>query len=149
MNDEGFMRAALHEAEKAFSEGEIPVGAVIVLEGSIIAATHNCNRAEQNPTRHAEMIAIERAAAAVGNERLLGCTLYATKEPCAMCAGAIIHARIGRLVIGARDARFGACGTVFSVCGDPRMNHVPEISFGLLADESARMLQDFFRLRRG
>jgi tRNA(adenine34) deaminase len=148
MDDERFMRTALHEAETAFSAGEIPVGAVIVLEGSIIAAAHNRNRAMQDPTRHAEIIAIELAARVVGNERLLGCSLYVTKEPCAMCAGAVVHARIGRLVIGARDARFGACGTVFSVCGDPRMNHIPEIEFGLLGEESARLLQDFFKFRR-
>jgi tRNA(adenine34) deaminase len=148
MIDEEYMNIALEEARKAFSLGEIPVGALIIGNAGIIAAGHNVNRSTGIPTKHAEILVIEAAAAAIHNERLNGCTLYVTKEPCAMCAGAIIHARIERLVIGARDFRFGACGTVFSVCGNPSMNHVPEITFGVLELESAGLLQDFFRLRR-
>jgi len=148
MIDEEYMNIALEEARKAFSLGEIPVGALIIGNAGIIAAGHNVNRSTCIPTKHAEILVIEAAAAAIHNERLNGCTLYVTKEPCAMCAGAIIHARIERLVIGARDFRFGACGTVFSVCGNPSMNHVPEIIFGVLELESAGLLQDFFRLRR-
>ena len=148
MDDKHFMSAALDEARRAFQEGEIPVGAVIVLDGRIIAVSHNVNRAAAVPTRHAEIIAIENAAEYMKNERLTGCTLYVTKEPCAMCAGAIVHARLEKLVIGARDVRFGACGTVFQVCGNPAMNHVPEIEFGVLGDETAGLLQEFFRIRR-
>jgi tRNA(adenine34) deaminase len=148
MNDTDFMRRALDLAREAAARGEIPVGAVIVRDGAIIASARNDNRETKNPVRHAEIIAIERACAAVGNERLTGCDLYVTKEPCAMCASAIVHARIRRLVIGARDARYGACGTVLSVCGNPSLNHVPVIEFGLLEQESSALLKQFFRLRR-
>ncbi len=148
MDDNEFMLVALDEARRAFSLGEIPVGAAIVLNGVIIASAHNLNRTLNNPTRHAEIIVIEQAAAVLENERLTGCVLYVTKEPCAMCAGAIIHSRIVRLVIGARDFRYGACGTVFSICGNPEMNHVPEILFGVMEDESAGLLKEFFRRKR-
>ncbi len=146
MNDDtSFMLIALEEARRACEEGEIPVGAVITRQGEIIARAHNTNRAAANPLRHAEMIAIESAAATLANERLNGCTLYVTKEPCVMCAGAIVHARIKRLVIAAEDAKYGACGTVFSICGDRRLNHAPEIVFGLLRDEASALLSSFFR----
>jgi tRNA(adenine34) deaminase len=145
-----FMHAALDEARSAALIGEIPVGAVITLDGQEIARAHNENRSSENPVRHAEITAIERAAAALGNERLTGCTMYVTKEPCAMCAGAIVHARIGRLVIAAEDVKYGACGTALSVCGNRTLNHVPEIEFGILREESAALLSDFFRrLREG
>jgi tRNA(adenine34) deaminase len=148
--DSSFMLIALEEARIAYEEGEIPVGAVITREGAIIARAHNRNRALGNPLHHAEMIAINSAALALGNERLNGCTLYATKEPCVMCAGAIVHARIERVVIAAEDVKYGACGTVFSVCGDRRLNHVPEIIFGLMRDEASALLTSFFRnLRDG
>lgn len=144
MNDTDYMLLALEEARAASRAGEIPVGAVIVLDGTIIARSRNTNRAAQDPTRHAEMDAIRAAASALGNERLTGCALYVTKEPCSMCAGAIVHARIARVIIGAADAKYGACGTVFSVCGNPALNHVPEIVFGVLGGESSTILGSFF-----
>ena len=148
MNDVDFMKIALECAREAAELGEIPVGAVVVKDGAVIAAARNENRESNNPVRHAEINAIEKACSAVHNERLTGCDLYVTKEPCAMCAGAIVHARIRRLVIGARDARYGACGTVLSVCGNTSLNHVPVIEFGLLEQESSALLKQFFRLRR-
>jgi len=144
MTDTDYMNAALEEARAAGAAGEIPVGAVIVLEGKIIARGRNSNRAAQDPTRHAEMEAIRAATKALGNERLTGCELFVTKEPCAMCAGAIVHARVARVIIGAADAKYGACGTVLSVCGNAALNHVPEITFGVLGDEAAGLLSEFF-----
>jgi uncharacterized protein len=148
MNDADFMLIALDYAREAAERGEIPVGSVVVKDGAVIAAARNDNREANNPVRHAEINAIEKACAAVRNERLTGCDLYVTKEPCAMCAGAIVHARIRRLVIGARDSRYGACGTVLSVCGNASLNHAPMIEFGLLEDEAAALLKEFFRLKR-
>jgi len=142
---ETFMRAALKLAQDAASHGEIPVGAVIVRDGVIIGSGMNCNRKLQNPTRHAEMTAIEEACSATGNERLNGCSIYVTKEPCAMCAGAIIHARIDEVYIAAQDHRFGACGTALQVCGNPQLNHVPLIHFGLLREEASSLLSSFFQ----
>jgi tRNA(Arg) A34 adenosine deaminase TadA len=142
------MRTALAEAEAAAAMGEIPVGAVIVHEGRVIARAHNTNRSEQNALRHAEIIAIEAASRARGNERLNGCDLYVTKEPCAMCAGAIVHARIRRLIIGTEDIKYGACGTVLSVCGNPLLNHMPQIEFGLLREASQALLKQFFEKLR-
>ncbi len=144
MTDEDYMRIALQEAEAAAEEGEIPVGAVIVHEGTIIARARNANRASHDPTRHAELEAIRLAASALKNERLVACELFVTKEPCAMCAGAIVHARIRRLIIGARDEKYGACGSVLSVCGNEKLNHVPEIVFGVLENESSLLLRQFF-----
>lgn len=149
-DDDRFMRIALEEALIAYDEGEIPVGAVITLDGEVLARAHNRNRALGNPLLHAEMIAIEGATRALANERLNRCVMYVTKEPCVMCAGAIVHARIERLVIAAEDLKYGACGTVFSVCGDPRQNHVPAIAFGLLRAEASSLLSSFFKkLRNG
>ncbi len=142
------MNLALDEARLAGETGEIPVGAVIVKDDTLIARAHNENRSQRNPLRHAEVIAIEKASAALGNERLTGCDLYVTKEPCAMCAGAIVHARIRKVYIAAEDVKYGACGTVLIVCGDPRLNHVPEIEFGLLREEAAGLLSEFFRKLR-
>ncbi|HOD16431.1 MAG TPA: nucleoside deaminase [Spirochaetota bacterium] len=148
MDDTNFMQAALALAREAAARGEIPVGAVIVKDGAVISSARNDNRETGNPVRHAEIIAIEKACGAIGNERLTGCDLYVTKEPCAMCAGAIVHARIRRLVVGARDTRYGACGTVLSVCGNRSLNHVPELEFGLLGEEAAALLKEFFLDRR-
>lgn len=148
MDDTIFMQAALALAREAAASGEIPVGAVIVKDGAVISSARNDNRETGNPVRHAEIIAIEKACGAIGNERLTGCDLYVTKEPCAMCAGAIVHARIRRLVIGARDSRYGACGTVLSVCGNRSLNHVPEMEFGLMEEEAAALLKEFFLGRR-
>ena len=147
MNDE-IMRVALEEASAGSAGGEVPVGAVVVFDGSIVSSAHNENRSMKDPTCHAEMTAIKRAAAVLGNERLIGCDMYVTKEPCAMCAGAIVHARIKRLFIGARDEKYGACGSVIDVCGNRALNHVPEIIFGVLSDEAGELLKDFFRDKR-
>lgn len=148
MNDEEFMETALSLACEAFERGEIPVGAVVVKEGSVIGRGRNRNRELNDPTMHAEIIAIREAAGFLQNERLTGCVLYVTKEPCAMCAGAIVHSRIVRVVIGAEDVKYGACGTVFDVCGNGRMNHVPEISFGIMKERSSSLLREFFQGRR-
>jgi len=142
---ETFMRAALKLAQEATSHGEIPVGAVIVRDGVIIGSGMNRNRELQNPTRHAEMIAIEEACGVTGNERLNECSIYVTKEPCAMCAGAIVHARIDEVFIAAEDRRFGACGTALLVCGNPQLNHVPRIHFGVLREEASSLLSSFFQ----
>lgn len=142
---ETFMRAALKLAQEAANHGEIPVGAVVVGEGIIIGSGFNRNRELHNPTRHAEMIAIEEACRATGNERLNGCSIYVTKEPCAMCAGAIVHARIEEVHIAAEDRRFGACGTAMQVCGNPQLNHVPRLYFGLLREEASSLLSSFFQ----
>ncbi len=148
MNEHDFMIMALEEAKKAYELGEVPVGSVIVKNGEVLAAAHNYSRTTNNPTRHAEMVAIETAARILGNERLTECDMYVTKEPCAMCAGAIVHARIKKVVIGTRDIRFGACGTVLSVCGNTALNHLPEIKFGICEDEASALLKNFFRERR-
>ena len=141
---EHFMRLALDEASKAADRGEIPCGAVIVRNGEVIASGRNDNRERQNPVRHAEIIAIESACERLGNERLGGCDLYVTKEPCAMCAGAIIHSRIERVYIGAKDEKYGACGSRFDVLGNTGFNHTPEIVFGVLGEECTALLKKFF-----
>lgn len=142
------MEAALTLAAEAYGKGEIPVGAVVAINGEVIGRGRNRNRELNDPTMHAELIAIREAAAFLQNERLNGCVLYVTKEPCAMCAGAIVHSRIERVVIGTEDVKYGACGTVFDVCGSAKMNHVPEISFGLMKERCASMLREFFQGRR-
>jgi tRNA(adenine34) deaminase len=143
-----FMRIALEEAKTAFESGEIPVGAVIVKDSEVIAQAHNSNREFHNPVKHAEIICIEEASRILNNERLLDCELYVTKEPCAMCAGAIVHARIKSVFIGAEDEKYGACGTVLNVCGNGLLNHVPEIEFGILRDEASLILKKFFKIKR-
>ena len=148
MTDDYFMEEALRLAEEAFSLDEIPVGAVIVRDNKIISTGYNRNRELNDPTMHAEIIAIRGACDAAANERLTGCELYVTKEPCAMCAGAIVHSRIERVIIGAEDIKAGACGTVLNVCGNPLLNHRPEIIFGIKKNESASLLQKFFRQKR-
>ncbi len=148
MSDTDFMKRALEKAVRSSHDDEVPVGAVIVHEGEIIASAGNETRKSKNPLRHAEMIAIETASRLLGSERLGGCELFVTKEPCAMCSGAIVHARIRRVIIAARDHRYGACGTVLSVCGSELLNHCPVIEFGLLEEESSSLLKKFFRKRR-
>lgn len=148
MFDEELMETALSLAKDAFRDGDIPVGAVVSFNGDIIGRGRNRNRELEDPTMHAEIIAIREAAAFLNNERLTGCVLHVTKEPCAMCAGAIIHSRISRVVIGTEDVKYGACGTVFEVCGNSRMNHVPEIVFGVLKERCAAILREFFQGRR-
>jgi tRNA(adenine34) deaminase len=146
--DEEWMRLALAEAEAAGRLGEVPVGAVVVRDGAVLAAGHNLTHTTNDPAGHAEMLAIRRAAAAAGHWRLLRCTLYVTLEPCAMCAGAIVLARIPRLVFGAPDPKAGMCGSLENLVQDPRLNHRAQLTGGVLADECGALLRDFFRARR-
>lgn len=149
MTEEEYMELAMSLAEEARSRDEIPVGAVIVKDGTVISSGSNRNREKNDATMHAEIIAIREASEYLGNERLTDCELYVTKEPCAMCAGAIIHSRIKRVIIAAEDVKYGACGTAFDVCGNFRMNHIPEIKFGILRDRSSSLLKSFFLEKRG
>ncbi|MGO8932695.1 MAG: tRNA adenosine(34) deaminase TadA [Terracidiphilus sp.] len=142
------MQAALAEARLAAEAGEVPIGAVVVHNGAIIARSQNRVLRDVDPTAHAEIVALRAAAAALGNYRLSGCTLFVTLEPCAMCAGAMIHARIDRLVFAAADPKAGACGSVLSVLNHPRLNHQIQMDQGILAEESAELLRNFFRERR-
>ena len=146
--DEYFMRLALREAERAAEHDDVPIGAVIVAEGEVIGAGCNERELRQDPTAHAETIALREAARAVSSWRLIDTVMYVTLEPCAMCAGAIVLARVSRVVFGARDPKAGAAGSVLDVLGEPRLNHRPEVAGGLLADEAAALLQDFFGPRR-
>ena len=145
---ERWMEAALREAERAWEENEVPVGAIVVKDGRIVGKGHNQNERLRDPTAHAEIIAITAAAATLEDRRLEGCTLYVTLEPCPMCAGAIVQARIPRLVFGASDDKAGASGTLFDITNDARLNHRVEVNGGLLADESVALLQEFFASRR-
>ncbi len=149
INHNIYMTIALEEAQRAAGEDEIPVGAVIVNNSEVISRAHNKTRQRSDPTAHAEIIAIKDAAKYLHNERLTGCSMYVTKEPCAMCAGAIVHARIETLVIGTKDYRFGACGTVLTVCGNTMLNHVPTIVWGICEEECRKILKDFFGTLRG
>lgn len=142
---EQWMRLALEQAERALRLGEVPVGAVAVLDGRVIGAGFNRKESDQDPTAHAEMIALREAAAWLENWRLIGVTLYCTLEPCPMCAGAMIQGRLSRLVYGAKDTRFGADGTIVDVLGQPAFNHRVEVVSGVLADEAGVLLQAFFR----
>jgi tRNA(adenine34) deaminase len=147
-HDAQFMGEALAEARDALAAGEVPVGAVVVLEGVIIGQGHNRPIALSDPTAHAEILALRRAAERAGNYRLVGATLYATVEPCAMCAGAALHARVARLVYGAPDPKAGAVQSLFRLLDDPRLNHRIETVGGVLAVESAALLRAFFEVRR-
>jgi tRNA(adenine34) deaminase len=146
--DEYFMRLALREAERALEHDDVPIGAVVVREGEVIGAGHNEREVRQDPTAHAEVIAMREASRALGSWRLLDSVLYVTLEPCAMCAGAIVLARVPRVVYGAPDPKAGAAGSVLDVLAEPRLNHRPEVASGLLAVESAALLQGFFGARR-
>ncbi len=147
--DEFFLREAIAEALKAEAAGEVPVGAIVVgPDGEIVARGGNQVLRQSDPTAHAEIVALRAAGIALGNYRLLGCTLYTTLEPCSMCAGAILHARITRLVFAAPDPKAGACGSVLTVVNHPQLNHRVEVSSGLLAEECGTMLTQFFRSRR-
>jgi len=143
-----FMNAALSEARLAETAGEVPVGAVVLRDGVLIAAGHNRVITDHDPTAHAEIVALRAAGRVLGNYRLEGCVLYVTLEPCAMCAGAILHARIPRLVYAAADPKAGACGSVLSVMNDPQLNHRVQVSSGVLAEECGALLTSFFRSRR-
>jgi len=142
------MEEALSEARLAAERGEVPVGAVVVADGRIVARAGNRTIADCDPTAHAEIIALREAAKAIGNYRLLGASLYVTIEPCAMCAGAMIQARIARLIYGADDAKAGAIRSCFSVLDHPQLNHRVEVTPGVRAEESAAVLKDFFAARR-
>jgi len=146
--DRQFMGAALAEARSAAEADEVPIGAVAVHDGAIIAGGQNRVLRDNDPTAHAEIVALRAAAVALGNYRLNGVTLYVTLEPCAMCAGAMIHARIDRLVYAAADHKAGAAGSVLEVLNHPRLNHQMQVDQGLLAEESADLLRTFFRNRR-
>lgn len=146
---ERWMEQALRLAERAYEEGEVPVGAVVVKDGRVIGKGYNQNEQLRDPTAHAEIIAITAAANALADKRLEGCTLYVTLEPCAMCAGAIVLARIPVLVFGAYDAKAGACGTLRNIVEDKRLNHVVHVIPGILDDKSTALLRGFFGTLRG
>ena len=146
--DESSMRAALELARQAEAAGEVPVGAVVVRDGEIIGRGYNAPISRRDPTAHAEMMALRDAAQNIGNYRLVGCELFVTLEPCLMCAGAIMHARIARLVYGARDPKTGACGSVVDALAEQRLNHHTGVVSGVLAEECGAMLSDFFAMRR-
>ena len=146
--DAAFMRQALRLAEKAGQAGEVPVGAVVVQAGRVIARAHNQVELLKDATAHAEMLAVTQAEAAVGDWRLNDCDLYVTKEPCPMCAGALVHVRMRRVIFGCADERGGAAGGLINLLQMPTLNHRCEISAGVLRDECAELLQDFFRARR-
>jgi tRNA(adenine34) deaminase len=148
IDDREAMDAALAEARRAAEAGEVPIGAVVVHDGAIIARGQNRVLRDVDPTAHAELVALRAAALALKNYRLNGCTLYVTLEPCAMCAGAMTHARIDKLVFAAEDPKAGACGSVLSVVNHPRLNHKMWAEKGIGAEESAELLRGFFRERR-
>ena len=143
-----YLRAAIAEAQSAEASGEVPIGAIIVNNGKIIGRGQNRVLRDSDPTAHAEIVALRAAGQALKNYRLEDCTLYVTKEPCAMCAGAILHARISRLVYAAPDPKAGACGSVLSVMNHPQLTHKVEVVSGLLAEECGALLTTFFRSRR-
>jgi tRNA(adenine34) deaminase len=146
--DDYFMRLALREARLASEHEDVPIGAVVVRDGELLAASHNERELRGDPTAHAEVIALREAAQAVGSWRVLDAVLYVTLEPCAMCAGAAVLARVARLVFGASDPKAGACGSVLDVTGEPRLNHRPQVAGGLLAEDCAELLSAFFAARR-
>jgi tRNA(adenine34) deaminase len=146
--DEYFMRLALREAARSIEHDDVPVGCVIAHEGEVIAAAANERELRGDPTAHCEVIALREAARVLGSWRLAGTVLYVTLEPCAMCAGAIVLARVPRVVYGAADPKAGAAGSVLDVLGEPRLNHRPDVAGGLLADDAAGLLREFFLTRR-
>ena len=148
VNDETAMREALDQARAAANHGDVPVGAVVVRDGRVIARAHNERELRGDPTAHAEVLALRAAADAVGGWRLDGCTLYVTLEPCVMCAGALQQSRIDRVVFGAADPKGGATGTLYNVVADPRLNHEVDVTHGILAEESSRLLSEFFAMHR-
>ncbi len=148
LHDELWMREALASAQRALEAGEVPVGAVVVCDGQIVGRGWNRNIGDSDPTAHAEIIALREAGANIGNHRLGQCDLFATIEPCAMCAGAMVHARIRRLVYGADDPKAGAVRSVMQVLNHPQLNHKIEVRSGVLAGQCAELVQEFFRGRR-
>jgi tRNA(adenine34) deaminase len=146
--DERWMAEALALARSAQERGEVPVGAIVVKDGVVVGRGGNATIVDHDPTAHAEIAALREACRSLGNYRLPGCILYATIEPCAMCAGAILHARIGRVVFGAPDPKTGACGSVVDLFGETRLNHHATVTSGVLGTECGRLLSDFFGARR-
>jgi len=149
MTDQEYMQIALQLAQQGAAASEVPVGALVVCNGEIIGRGFNAPISRHDPSAHAEIQAMREAALAIENYRLVGCTLYVTLEPCAMCAGAIQHARIARLVFGASDPKTGACGSVVNLMEEVRLNHHTEVTGGVMAQECGRLLSDFFAVRRG
>lgn len=147
-SDGHFMSRALNEAEKAFEKNEVPVGAVLVIDNSVIARSHNKREAAFDPTAHAEILVLKAGARKVRNWRLSDATLYVTKEPCIMCAGAMVNARLGRLVYGCRDSKGGAADSLYRLLSDKRLNHRVEIVSGVMEEECAALLRKFFKARR-
>ena len=143
-----YMGLALEEARTAADEGEVPIGAVVVCDGEVVARAHNRRENDADPSAHAEFRAMVEAARALGRWRLTGCTVYVTLEPCLMCAGLMVNARIDRCVFGATDPKGGALGTLYDVSSDPKLNHSFDVSMGVRADEAAELLRTFFRERR-
>lgn len=148
MTDEDYMKMALDEARKALAGDEVPVGAVLVADGSILAKAHNNPIARADPSAHAEMLAIRRACAEAGNYRLTGARLYVTLEPCVMCAGAILQARLAKVIFGARDPKAGAVVSLYRILNDTRLNHRVEFTEGILHEECAQILSGFFKEKR-
>ncbi len=148
MPDVDFMRQALEQAQHAWDLGEVPVGAVVVKDGVVIARGYNQPIGQHDPTAHAEIVALRAAAEALGNYRLPGCELYVTLEPCVMCSGAMMHARLARVVYGATDPKTGACGSVLNLFEQEQLNHHTAIAGGVMADECGAMLKSFFAARR-
>ena len=146
--DHKFMQAAIESAKIAEENGDVPIGAIVVFENRIIAKGYNQREQLNDPTAHAEIIALTAAAAAMENWRLCGCTMYVTLEPCSMCAGALVLGRLDRLVYGCDDPKAGACGSLYNIVTDDRLNHQLEVTSGVLADECSRQLQEFFTRRR-
>ncbi|MBZ5506214.1 MAG: tRNA adenosine(34) deaminase TadA [Acidobacteriia bacterium] len=142
------MELALEQARMAAAAGEVPVGALVIKDGEIIGRGHNRNLLDNDPTAHAEIVALRQAAARLGNHRLSGCVMFATIEPCSMCAGALVHARIARLVYGASDPKAGAAGSLLQVINHPGLNHIMEVTAGVLAGKCSEVLQEFFRNKR-
>lgn len=145
---ETYMRVALDEAKLAFDEEEVPIGAIVVCDGRVISKAHNMREQLHDPTAHAEILAMRRAAQYLGGWRLHRCDLYVTIEPCPMCAGAIVQARINSLIFGAADAKAGCCGTIYNLLDDARFNHKVCVTGGVLQDECAKIMSDFFRRKR-
>lgn len=147
-SDERYMALALEEARLAAQEGEVPIGAVVVCDGAVVARAHNRRETDADPSAHAEFLAMVQASRALGRWRLTGCTVYVTVEPCLMCAGLMVNARIDRCVYGAPDPKGGAVGTLFDVSDDPRLNHAFLVTSGVLREQCAEELRTFFRARR-
>lgn len=148
MTDRDYMAEAMAEARLALAAGDVPVGALVVVDGEVVARAHNRREADGDPTAHAEVLALRGAAKRLGRWRLEGATVYITKEPCVMCAGALMSARVKRVVYGAHDPKYGAAWSVFNILDDDRLNHRAEVTAGVMADECLKLLQDFFEGRR-